>query len=255
MPTVFFDKELCRLRETLAQMGGAVERMLDTALAALRSGDVDLADQTIALDKGINDQENRIINKTILLIATNQPVAGDLRFLAASLRMASELERIGDLAANLARRAKTLAEVAPRTPLPDDVDELADMARHMLGLALNAFADRDQNKAGDVLALDDGVDDLNRQVRRRLVEEIAADGSRVHWGLEIINTAAHLERLGDHATNLAEEVIYIYSGHNVRHSLPSGIRPSAEASAKRDMAGPAADLADGRRQDREDVED
>ena len=245
MPTAFFDKELCRLRESLAQMGGAVERMLDTALAALRAGDVELADQTIALDKGINELENRVINKTILLIATNQPVAGDLRFLAASLRMAGELERIGDLSANLARRAKALAEVAPRMPLPDDVDDLSAMARHMLGLALNALADRNLDKACEVLELDDGVDDLNRKVRRRLVEEIAAEGSRIHWGLELINTAAHLERLADHATNLAEEVIYIYSGRNVRHGVPGGESASPAAAA----------LAGGQHQDREDMED
>ena len=247
MPTAFFDKELCRLREALARMGGAVERMLDTALAALRAGDADLADQTIALDKGINELENSIINKTILLIATNQPVAGDLRFLAASLRMAGELERIGDLSANLARRAKALAEVAPGKPLPDDIDELAVMARHMLGLALNALADRNVDKAREVLELDDGVDDLNREVRRCLVAEIAADGTRVHWGLEIINTAAHLERLGDHATNLAEEVIYIYSGHNVRHGLP----PSG-SSGKGSGLSDAPLAADHSREDMED---
>lgn len=249
MPTAFFDTELCRLREMLAQMGGAVERMLDSALAALRAGDPDLADQTIALDKDINDQENRIINKTILLIATNQPVAGDLRFLAASLRLAGELERIGDLSSNLARRAKALAEVAPQLPLPDDLAELATKARHMLGLALNAFTDRNVAKANAVLELDDEVDDLNRQVRRRLVEAIAADGSRIHWGLELINTAAHLERLGDHATNLAEDVIYICSGHNVRHSGPPAVAPEGNS------ASPAAALANGNRQDREDVED
>ena len=246
MPTVFFDRELCRLREVLAQMGGEVERMLDTSLAALRAGDSELADKAIAMDRGINDLENRIINKTILLIATNQPVAGDLRFLAASLRMAGELERIGDLSANLARRAKALAEVAPQMSLPDDIDDLAAMARHMLGLALNAFADRNLAKAREVLELDDGVDDLNRQVRRRMVEEIADDGPRIHWGLEIINTAAHLERLGDHATNLAEEVIYIYSGHNVRHCGPSEAGPSIGADAA---------LTGGPHQDREDMED
>lgn len=254
MPTAFFDKELCLLREALAQMGGAVERMLDTALAALRSGDVDLADKTIALDKEINALDNRITNKTILLIATNQPVAGDLRFLAASLRMAGELERIGDLSANVARRAKALAEVAPQMPLPEDIDELAVLARNMLGLALNAFADRNLGKAHTVLDMDDEVDDLNRRVRRRLVEEIAADGPRIHWGLEIINTAAHLERLGDHATNLAEDVIYIYSGHNIRHCDSPGTarRPDRPEHTG---ASPAATLAEGDRQDREDMED
>lgn len=249
MPTAFFDKELYRLRESLAQMGGAVERMLDSALAALRAGDADLADQTIALDKDINAQDNRITNKTILLIATNQPVAGDLRFLAASLRMAGELERIGDLSANLARRAKALAKAAPRMPLPDDIDELAVLARNMLGLALTAFADRNLDKARSVLDMDDEADDLNRRSRRRLVEEIAADGPRIRWGLELINTAAHLERLADHATNLAEEVIYIYSGHSIRHCES----PLTPRRAEGGLPPDPPTVCD--RQGREDVED
>lgn len=221
MPTAFFDKELYRLRESLAQMGGAVERMLDTSLAALRAGDVDLADRAIALDKEINAAEVRIINKTILLIATNQPVAGDLRFLAATLRMASELERVGDLSANLARRAKGLVETDPQASLPDEIEELAGLARAMLSGALDAFANRSSDKARIVLEQDDLADELNRRIRRNMVEEIAQNGPRIYWGLEIINTAAHLERLGDHATNLAEEVIYITSGHNVRHGGPA----------------------------------
>ena len=246
MPTAFFDNELCRLRESLTQMGGAVERMLDTALSALRSGDLALADQAIFLDKEINAFDNRITNKTILLIATNQPVAGDLRFLAASLKMAGELERIGDLSANLARRAKGLAAADARAALPEDLDELIIMARNMLSYALDSFANRNVDKARQVLEMDDIVDDLNRQVRQLMVEAVAKDGPLIHWGLEVINTAAHLERLGDHATNLAEEVIYINSGRNVRHCGP----PSAAVPA------PAAEDLEGRdHTDREDLED
>ena len=244
MPTAFFDTELCRLRESLTQMGGAVERMLDTALSALRRGDAALADQAIALDKEINDYDNRITSKTILLIATNQPVAGDLRFLASSLKMAGELERIGDLSANLARRAKGLARANPEAALPEDVNELSFMARSMLSGALDAFANRGLEQARRVLEMDDAVDDLNREVRRRMVEAVAEDGPLIHWALEIINTAAHLERLADHATNLAEEVIYIYSGRNVRHCGPASVAiPAAEA------------LTEPSHSDREDLED
>ncbi len=232
MPTAFFDKELRRLRESLAQMGGAVERMLDTALAALRSGDVELADRAIKLDKEINEYDNRITDKTILLIATNQPVAGDLRFLASSLKMTGELERIGDLSANLARRAKGLVAADAKAPLPDDLDELATLAQGMFRGALDAFANRNADRARAVLEQDDLVDDLNRQIRRDMVEQIAQHGPLVHWGLEIISTAIHLERLGDHATNLAEEVIYIHSGRNVRHGAPPAAADLAAATAR-----------------------
>ena len=249
MPTAFFDKELCRLRETLTQMGGAVERMLDSALAALRTRDAELAARTILLDKEINDYDNRITNKTILLIATNQPVAGDLRFLAASLRMTAEMERIGDLSANLCRRTKSLAEIDDPVMLPDELDELAILARHMFGGALDAFANRNPAKAREILELDDQADDLNRLVRQNLVKEIALDGPKIHWALELIYTSGHLERLADHATNLAEEVIYIYSGRNVRHCGCDS--PPRAAGAE----SPPETLAQGDREDREDLED
>ncbi|MDR1044708.1 MAG: phosphate signaling complex protein PhoU [Candidatus Adiutrix sp.] len=250
MPTAFFDKELYRLRETLAQMGGAVERMLDSALEALRANDAAAADQTILLDKAINDYDNRITNKAILLIATNQPVAGDLRFLAAALRLAAELERIGDLSANLCRRTRALASVGVPAPFPEELDELAVLARRMFGGALDALANRNPARAREILALDDRADELNRRIRQNMIEEIARDGPKIRWGLEIIYTAAHLERLADHATNLSEEVIYIYSGRNVRHcagdSPPGGEgRPESRPET----------LAEGNRLDREDLED
>lgn len=246
MPSAFFDKELCSLRESITQMGGAVERMLDTALAALRTGDTGLADKTILLDKEINEYDNRITNKTILLIATNQPVAGDLRFLAGTLRMAGELERIGDLSANVARRAKALSVLAAEMIMPDDLDELAVLSRGMLSEALDAFGRRDAALARNVLERDDLVDDLNRNIRRDMVEEIAKDGPKIHWGLEVIYTAAHLERLGDHATNLAEEVIYISSGQSIRHC---GLPTATQSSSRPDT------LAAGGHANREDLED
>jgi phosphate transport system protein len=245
MPTLFFDAELGRLRESLTQMGGAVEKMLDMALTALQTDDANLAEAAIKADKEINEYDNKIVSKTILLIATNQPVAGDLRFLAASLRMAGELERIGDLSANLARRAKKLAEINSAADLPEDVEKMADIARSMLSGALDSFVTRNPDKAMAILARDDIVDGMNRQIRDDMVDRIARDGPLIYWGLEIINTAAHLERLSDHAANLAEEVIYIFSGHNIRHCEPS-ISPSPSIT-------PAQELPP--RENREDRED
>ncbi len=244
MPTAFFDKELARLRESIIQMGEAVERMLDNDLAALWVSDADMAQKTVLMDEQINEFVNRFYNKTILLIATNQPVAGDLRFLAASLRLANDLERIGDLSANLARRARGLASLKCDAPLPDDLDELAILAREILAKAMSAFAHQDVDKARSVLEMDSDLDQLNRQIRREIVDMIARDGTKIYWGLEIIYTAAHLERLGDHATNLAEDVIYIYSGRNVRHCGKNSCRPSLPAA-----------LAQGDRVDHEDLED
>lgn len=233
MPTTFFDKEILRLRESLAQMGGAVERMLDSALAALHSGDMDLAGRTIEMDRAINDYDNRLTNKTILLIATNQPVATDLRFLAASLKIIGELERIGDLSANVARRVRGAVGAEIRDKPPAELRDLAVSARAMLSDVLGAFTSRNIEQARDILERDAQVDELNSRIRQDIVARIAQNGRLVHWGLEVISTAANLERLGDHVTNLAEEVIYIYSGLNVRHCGPPSSLPLILAESNR----------------------
>lgn len=241
MPTTFFDKEILRLRESLAQMGGAVEQMLDAALTALHSGDLDLAGKTVDMDRIIDDYDNRLTNKTILLIATNQPVATDLRFLAASLKIIGELERIGDLSANVARRVRGAASSEIKDSPPAELGELAVSARAMLSDALGAFSNRNLEQAREILERDARLDELNRRIRQDIVARIAQNGALVHWGLELINMAATLERLGDHVTNLAEEVIYIYSGRNVRHCGP----PSSLHLI----------LAEGKRPGHEDLED
>lgn len=241
MPTTFFDKEILRLREALAQMGGAVEQMLDAALTALHTGDADLAEKTVQMDRAINDYDNRLTTKTILLIATNQPVATDLRFLAASLKIIGELERIGDLSANVARRVKGAAAAEVKDSPPAELGELAVLARAMLSDALGSFSDRNLDQAQAILERDAQLDELNRGIRRDIVARIARNGPLIHWGLEVISMAANLERLADHVTNLAEEVIYIYSGRNVRHCGPSSSIHQT--------------LAEGKRPDREDQED
>ena len=213
----FFESKLVTLKNDLTKMGGAVEIMLAEAMTSFNTGNIELAQEAILRDKEINRMEVNIVDQTVLLIATNQPVAGDLRFLAASLRMASELERAGDIAANLARRGQTLAGLNHPHPLPDDLVNMLNQTKIMFSKALDAFARYDLEQANGVLADDDLVDDLNRKIRRETIEAIALDGSLIYWGLEIIQTASHLERLADHATNLAEEIIYIASGQNIRH--------------------------------------
>ena len=216
-----FVSELAGLRANLETMGRDVRTMLEEAAKALVSGDEEMAKAVILMDKAINLMENKIVDKAINLIATNQPVAGDLRFLASSLRVATELERVGELGSNLARRTLSLGKLA-RDGAVSDVfpDKLAHMSQRtmaMLDLALTSFDERDPVKAEKVLDLDDEIDDLNRDIKNAVLETVYQDGRKVAWGLEIINTAAHLERLGDHSTNLAEEIIYMARGKNVRH--------------------------------------
>jgi phosphate transport system protein len=202
-------------------MGYEVADMLGVAVKALADGDEEQARVVIARDKTINAMENNIVDKAINLIAANQPVAGDLRFLAASLRLATELERMGDLGSNLARRTLALGALArdgaEADPFPENINTMRVKTVDMLNQSVKAFVDRDTDLASKVLGLDDEIDDLNRMVKADVLDAVFNDGRKVAWGLEIINTAAHFERLGDHATNLAEETIYIVKGKNVRH--------------------------------------
>jgi phosphate transport system protein len=216
-----FVEELKKLRDNLVTMGYEVGDMLGVAVKALSDGDEEQARVVIARDKTINAMENNIVDKAINLIATNQPVAGDLRFLAASLRLATELERMGDLGSNLARRTLGLASLsrqgAETEPFPENINTMMVKTVEMLNKSVNAFVERDTELASLVLELDDEIDDLNHKVRAEVLDTVYNNGRKVAWGLEIINTAAHLERLGDHATNLSEETIYIVKGKNVRH--------------------------------------
>lgn len=216
-----FINELAGLRTNLETMGRDVRTMLEEAAKALVTGDEERAKAVILMDRAINLMENKIVDRAINLIATNQPVAGDLRFLASSLRLATELERVGDLGSNLARRTLSLGKLARNgamtDPFPDQLTLMSERTVAMLDLALSAFDERDPVKAEKVLDLDDEIDELNRKIKAAILETVYQDGRKVAWGLEIINTAAHLERLGDHSTNLAEETIYMARGKNVRH--------------------------------------
>ena len=216
-----FVSELAGLRQNLETMGRDVRIMLEEAVKALVAGDEETAKAVILMDKTINAMENKIVDRAINLIATNQPVAGDLRFLASSLRLATELERVGDLGSNLARRTLGLGKLAragaPAEPFPERLAHMSQRTLAMLELALTSFDERDPVKAEQVLDLDDEIDELNRVIKSYILETVGNDGKKIAWGLEILNTAAHLERLGDHSTNLAEETIYMVRGKNVRH--------------------------------------
>jgi phosphate transport system protein len=197
--------------------------MLKESCVVITEMDVEKARDIINFDRTVNDLENRVVNKAIDLIALNQPVAGDLRFLAASLRLSTELERIGDLAGNTSRRIldihKLMAEGKKTCPLPDELQTMLAKVLNMLETALASFRDNDPDKAGTIMRLDDEVDDLNRAIRKKVLDIVENDGKTAAWGFETIVLAGHLERLADHTTNLAEETIYMARGFNIRHQI------------------------------------
>ncbi|MDR2350456.1 MAG: phosphate signaling complex protein PhoU [Deltaproteobacteria bacterium] len=216
-----FEQNLMKLKRDLVEMGYEVVKMLRGAGEALQKMDKTQARSVIKADNGVNALENSVVHKAITLIALNQPVAGDLRFLASSLRLASEIERIGDLGSNLARRTIELVrlreEDEPDAPMPEEVPEMFEKALYMLEMAIKAFEDNDTESAQNVIDYDDNIDDYNRAIKKKVLKIINNDGHKACWGYEVITLASHLERLGDHATNLAEETFYMAKGKNIRH--------------------------------------
>jgi phosphate transport system protein len=239
MPIGFFEQNLINLKRDLVEMGQEVLRMLKDAGEALLAMDRSKAASVIKADKDVNARENSVVHRAITLIATNQPVAGDLRFLASSLRLASEIERIGDLGTNLARRTIELIDLKaahePLDPLPDDIPDMLQKALYMLETALHAFAENDAETARKVIDYDDVIDEQNRTIRTKIIKIINEDGHKASWGLEMISLANHLERLGDHATNLAEETFYMAKGKNIRHAL--SLSKNNEISGKANNSG------------------
>jgi phosphate transport system protein len=230
-----FEKKLISLRGNLVEMGRDVLEMLRGAGEALVAFDREKARQVMRADREVNDLENRVVNRAITLIATNQPVASDLRFLASSLRMASELERIGDLGSNLARRTikliKMEKEGVPSAPLPDRLPLMVEKALRMLEMAVQAFESNDADLARKAIACDDEIDELYKFIRDEALALVYADGRRALWGFEVCILTYHIERLGDHATNVAEETVYMAQGKTIRHDHYGPAGPAKDGSS------------------------
>lgn len=216
-----FEAELTELREKLLTVGGIVEQAIVRSVRALAERDSSLAREVIEDDRRVNLLEVEIDELSIRMLALRQPAASDLRFITLALKIVTDLERIGDLAVNVAERAIQLNEEAPIRPYVD-IPRMATIAEEMLTKALDAFVAGDAAKARAVLSQDDEVDELYHSVFRELVELMTADSSITPRAMAILFIAKHLERIADHATNVAEMVIYFVEGRDVRHPRSRG---------------------------------
>jgi len=215
-PTRQFDKELGELKTRLLTMAEVAARMTDQAITALADRDEAIARHIPAFEQDVNRMQLEIDENVITLLATHQPVAADLRFLLAATRINSELERIGDLAVNISQNAHTLLQQPPLKPLID-IPRMAQSARDMLDKAMQALVKADALLAQTVIMMDDTVDSLRDQVTRELLTFMMSDPRTIERALALILIARHLERVADHATNIAEDVIYMCQGKDVRH--------------------------------------
>lgn len=212
------EQEMERLKKNLLQLVAAVEMNLKDAVRALETQDRELAEKVIERDQAVDVQEVQIEENCMYILAKHQPVAIDLRFLIASLKINSDLERIGDQATNIAERALFLSETT-MPPLNVDFHQMVETTKEMVHDSLTSLINRNAELANVVRKKDDQVDDLNRQMFNEVREGIRKNPDNIRNYMNILSASRHLERIADHACNIAEDVIYMVEGNIVRHHL------------------------------------
>lgn len=211
-----FEQELRTLRERLATMGSRAEEQISLAMRALAERDDELARHVIKSDETIDRDENDIDELALQILATRQPVASDLRFITMSLKFVIDVERIGDLATGIAKRALELNRLPPLDSKVD-LQRLASLAQKNLHAALDAFVKKDADAATLVISADIEIDKLNASLFAELIAHVATDPATVTRVLPLTSVCRYLERVGDHVKNLAEEVVYMVRATDVRH--------------------------------------
>ena len=212
-----FLAELDELQQRLLAMGGLVEFAIHRSIRALIDRDSALSNQVWENERRINEMEMEIDEQATRILALHQPVARDLRFITAAIKINSDLERMGDLAVNIVLRAVSLAHHPQVKPLID-VPHMSRLVESMVRRSLDAFVKRDPEMAEAVLAADDEVDDLKKAVYTELMVFMERDLTAVRSAVDLMFIAHNLERIADHATNIAEDVLFLVNGVDVRHS-------------------------------------
>ena len=223
-----FDAELEAIRALVLQMGGLVEEQTVRAMDALTGGNTQLAARVVEDDHRVNALEVAIDEECSTIIARRQPAAGDLRMIMMVVKTITDLERIGDEAAKIARMAQLIYESdRPTVPRTGEIRRVADIALGMLRNALDAFARLDLAVAAKVVRLDEQVDDAFRGIMRQLITFMMEDPRTISHAIEILFIAKALERIGDHAKNMSEYVVYMVKGKDVRHTGVEGFEREA----------------------------
>ena len=213
-----FDEELQQLKEKLLRMSSLVEEVIATSIKSLVDRDAGLAEKVIQSDNAIDMFEIEIDDLSLRLLALYQPQAGDLRFITSSMKINNDLERIGDLAVNIAHRTLDLIKVPPFKSLKD-ILQMATATQSMLKDSLNAFVNNDSKLAENVCKRDDEVDTLNHQIFIKLLTDNPHESAEVERAIDLILVAKNLERIADHSTNIAEDIIYMVEGKTIKHHL------------------------------------
>jgi phosphate transport system protein len=236
-----YESELRKIREHLLLMGAKVEEMLEQSMKSLVQGDGDLAQKTIDFDKQINRLEIEIDEQCLRVLARRQPVASDLRFITMALKLVTDLERMGDLCVNICERVIELTEHPPLKPYVE-VTSMANAAQGMLREALDAFVAEDAERAQSVCSRDVAVDGFYASIFRELLTYMMENPRNIYVATRIQSIAKYIERIADHATNVAEMVVFMVRGKDIRHAgkLERRSKPTTplppEAESKRSLA-------------------
>jgi len=211
-------REIAALKKEILTLGAAVEEILYKAMKSLEERDKALAEQVMEEDADIDQTEVEIEEDCLKVLALHQPVAIDLRLIIAILKINNDLERVGDLAVNIAERSAFLA-TREKIEIPPDFMKMSELSRDMLKKSLDALVSEDSALAHKVCGMDDAVDAINREMYILIQNEIKKDPSRMESLIHLLSVSRHLERVADLATNVAEDVIYMIDGEIVRHKV------------------------------------
>lgn len=210
------ERDLENLQRDLLTLASSVEEAIHKATRALEHRDSMLAEEVIEGDNQIDEDENHVEEECLKILALHQPVAVDLRRIAAAMKINSELERMADLAEDIAERAQHLAQLPP-IPMPTKLQRMTDLATSMVRQSLDAFVNLDARLARVVCRLDDEVDRYNSQIIEELMKRMQDRPEMIEAGISLFSATRHLERIADHATNIAEDVVYLVEGEIIRH--------------------------------------
>jgi len=209
-------RDLENLQRDLLTLAASVEEAIHKATRALQQREPDQAEQVIAGDSLIDQEENHIEEECLKILALHQPVAIDLRRIAMALKINTDLERMADLAEDIADRALHLARL-PVVPIPEKLQRMTDLSTSMVRESLDAFVNLDTRQARRVCRLDHEVDRYNNEIIQELIGMMKESPAKVEAGLSLFSATRHLERIADHATNIAEDVVYLVEGIIIRH--------------------------------------
>ncbi len=213
---IHLQRDLEHLQRRILALASSVEQAVGRAIQALFERDAELARSLMEGDTAIDLEENLIEEECLKILALHQPVAGDLRRVAAILKINTDLERMADLASNIAERVSELNQ-GPPVPIPSGFQVMADLTNSMVGDSLDAFVKLDLELAKRVCRLDDEVDRHNREIIAQVIKYMKKSADNVEPGLNLFSVSRQLERIADHATNIAEDVVYLISGEIIRH--------------------------------------